>query len=161
LPWLTRAYPVTTATLSLTYTSRIAVVNQSEVGEGFISLTFYDSDGSITTYQPEPALGPGTMRFLNLADTPDLPAGWHGSAILQFLSLQPGASVAVAVLETAPGAAGDGVTGYAGIVTHVQTQPTPTPAPTATATPQPTPLPTPTATRPAPLSHTYLPLLRR
>ncbi len=165
LPWLTRAYPLTT-TLSLTYTARIAVMNQSEAGDGFISLTFYDADGSIRSYQPETPLGPGAMRVIDLADVSELPAGWHGSAILQFLSLQSGASVAVAVLETASGAAGDTMAGYAGIVAQVQAQPTPTPPPTATVTPHPTPTSEPTATatptiKPTSLPDTYLPLLHR
>lgn len=164
LPWLTRAYHPPTATLSLTYTSRIAVVNQSEA-DGFVSLTFYHPDGSITTYQPETALGPRAMRMINLTDVSVLPAGWHGSAILQFLSTQPGASVAVAALETASGGSGDMVTGYAGIVATVQAQPTPTPLPTATAMPTATATPestaTPTVPPPTSLPDTYLPLLRR
>ncbi|MFQ5343410.1 MAG: hypothetical protein ACE5F6_17860 [Anaerolineae bacterium] len=164
LPWLTRAYHPLTASPGLTYTSQIAVVNQGEAGEGFISLTFYDPDGSITTFQPETPLGPRAMRLIDLADVAALPAGWHGSAVLQFLSLDPGAGVAAAVLETAPGASGDAVTGYAGIVTAVQAQPTPFPSPTATVTPTPTVTPQPTATpattQPA-LSNTYLPLLHR
>lgn len=164
LPWLTRAYHPLTSSLNLTYTSQIAVVNQSEAGEGFISLTFYSPDGSITTFQPETPLGPRAMRLIDLVDIAVLPAGWHGSALLQFLSLDPGAGVAAAVLETAPGASGDTVTGYAGIVTAVQAQPTPFPSPTATVTPTPTVTPQPTATpattQPA-LSNTYLPLLHR
>ncbi|MFQ5855224.1 MAG: hypothetical protein ACE5LU_06230 [Anaerolineae bacterium] len=161
LPWLTRAYHPVTATPSLTYTSRIAVVNQSEAGDGFVSLAFYDPDGSLTTYQPETPLGPRAMRMIDLADVSDLPAGWHGSAVLQFLSTQPGASVAVAVLDTAPGAPGDAATAYAGIVTSVQAQPTPTPAPTPTATAMPEPTATPTAPQPTSVPDTYLPLLRR
>ena len=165
LPWLTRAYHPLTSSLNLTYTSQIAVMNQSEAGEGFISLTFYDPDGSITTFQPETPLGPRAMRLVDLADVAALPAGWHGSAVLQFLSLDPGAGVAAAVLETAPGASGDAVTGYAGIVAAVQAQPTPFPSatatvtPTATATPRPTT--TPVATQPTALPSTYLPLLHR
>lgn len=165
LPWLTRAYRPLTTSLSLTYTSQIAVVNQSEAGEGFISLTFYDPDGSITTFQPETPLGPRAMRLIDLADIAALPAGWHGSAVLQFLSLDPGAGVAAAVLETVAEAPGDAMTSYAGIVTRVQAQPTPTPSPTATVTPTPTvtpqPSPTPATAQPTPLPNTYLPLLRQ
>jgi hypothetical protein len=165
LPWLTRAYHPLAASPSLTYTSRIAVVNQGEAGDGFISLAFYDPDGSLRTYQPAASLGPRAMRIIDLADVSALPAGWHGSAILQFLSLDPGASAAVAVLETAAGASGDAMTGYAGIVTNVQAQPTPTPSPTATVTPTPTATPeptaTPSATQPTALPSTYLPLIRR
>lgn len=165
LPWLTRAYHPLTTSLSLTYTSQIAVVNQSEAGDGYISLSFYDPDGSLRTYQPDSPLGPRAMRLIDLADVADLPAGWYGSAVLQFLSLRPGASAAVAVLETAARAPGDAINGYAGIVTHVQAQPTPTPSPTATVTPTPTVTPQPSATpatvQPPPLPNTYLPLLRQ
>lgn len=162
LPWLTRAYHPPTASPSLTYTSQIAVMNQSEAGEGFISLTFYSPDGSITTFQPETPLGPRAMRLIDLADIAVLPAGWHGSAVVQFLSLDPGAGVAAAVLETASGASGDTLTSYAGIVTAVQAQPTPIPSPIATITPTPTVTPQTTATpQPAAPPDVYLPLLRK
>jgi hypothetical protein len=165
LPWLTRGYrPV--PTLNVTRTSHIAVANQSNVAQGVINLTLYGAEGAVATYQPEAPLGPGRSVTIDLADVPGLSTGWHGSGILQLLSLPPGAPVAATVLEVAEGATGDTLTAYTGPVAQLQAQPTPPPTATATHSPSPPPptatlQPTSTPGTPAAPAEIYLSLVRR
>lgn len=165
LPRLTRDYR-SAATLNITHTSRIAVVNQSDTASGAVNLTLYGADGEVSTYQPDELVGPRRSLTIDLADVPSLGSNWHGSGVLEFLSLPPGGPMAATVLETVAGAAGDTLIAYTAPVARLQAQPTPAPSATATQSPVPpaataTPQATSTASTPTTPTDLHLPLLRR